>query len=66
LSGAFDEQGRVKLSERVKAIPPWPIVGYDMPRTLRGTVEKVLGFKVGKFYFSVRWLAWEERKIGGA
>jgi hypothetical protein len=66
LSGAFDEKGRVKLSERVKAIPPWPIVGYDMPRIRRGeVVTRIFEINIFGFIFSLKRKRWEEKRMEG-
>jgi hypothetical protein len=67
MSGAFDEKGNVRLSERVKALPPWPIMGYDMPRTMRGEVmTKLAEIKLGNIIITIRRKRWEEKRIGGA
>jgi hypothetical protein len=64
MSGAFDEKGNVRLSERVKALPPWPIMGYDMPRTMQG-VEVVTLFKkeIFGFIISIKRKQWGERRV---
>lgn len=55
------------IAQRVREIPPWPIMGYDLPRILRGiVVTKLAEIKLFGFIITIKRRRWEERKIGGA
>lgn len=43
-------------SQRAKALKPWPIMGYETPKQMKGeVVKRLLEFRLWDFIFTVRW-----------
>lgn len=64
MSRAFDKDGKFIPSQRAQALKPWPIMGYEIPRTMQGE-EVITLFKreIFGFIISVKRKKWSERRI---
>jgi len=64
VSRPFDKDGKFVPAQRVQVMPPWPIMGYDIPRTMQG-VEVVTLFKkeIFGFIISIKRKKWSVRRV---
>ena len=64
MSRPFGGDGIFIPSKRAQALKPWPIMGYEMPRTVQG-VEIATFFEkeIFGFVISIKRKKWRKRRI---